>query len=289
MTSPRRSTHGTSAQMHHNYEMDDDDFEFEEDLEDIRIDVPHERFEEQHKGGRGASSNPRVNRYLNRLDSENGSAQEEGQRSIASASQRSQLSAQERAALDQQLIRSASQQHQYRQQQQQSRSSSQQAPVPRSRFSAAPPVDMYDEKAENDRIRRQQMICAFGLIVVLILGVALGVGLALGLRNNNNAGGEEVDSQNTNDPFQPRPTPAPTPRPTFSDMTVLSAPRSDIYDACDLLSVLQGGTENRCRSLCDIAVRCCNEDTPRFCKDDNRDMCDEYFGPCVALEVLGDR
>jgi hypothetical protein len=286
MTSPRRSTHGTSAQMHRNYEMDED-FEFEEELEDIRIDVPPERFEEQPTG---TSSNPRVNRYLNRLDSDSGSAQE-GQRSITSESQRSQLSAQERAALDQQLIRSASQQHQYHQQQeQQSRSSSQQhAPVPRSRFSAAPPVDMYDEKAENDRIRRQQMICAFGLIVVLILGVALGVGLALGLRNNNNAGGDEVDSQNTNDPFQPRPTPAPTPRPTFSDMTVLSAPRSDVYDACDLLSVLQGGTENRCRSLCDIAVRCCNEDTPRFCKEDNRDMCDEYFGPCVALEVLGDR
>lgn len=288
MTSPRRSTHGTSAQMHRNYEMDDDDFEFEEDLEDIRIDVPPERFEEQQPTGTGTSSNPRVNRYLNRLDSENGSAQE-GQRSIASASQRSQLSAQERAALDQQLIRSASQRHQYHQQQeQQPRSSPQNAPVPRSRFSAAPPVDMYDEKAENDRTRRQQMICAFGLIVVLILGVALGVGLALGLRNNN-SGGDEVDSQNTNDPFQPRPTPAPTPRPTFSDMTVLSAPRSDIYDACDLLSVLQGGTENRCRSLCDIAVRCCNEDTPRFCKDDNRDMCDEYFGPCIALEVLGDR
>ena len=274
--------------MHRNYDVDDDDdLEFEEDLEDIRIDVPQERFEEQPRTG--TSSNPRVNRYLNRLDSDNGSAQE-GQRSIASASQRSQLSAQERAALDQQLIRSASQQHQYQQQQeQQSGSSSQQhAPVPRSRFSTAPPVDMYDEKAENDRIRRQQMICAFGLIVVLILGVALGVGLALGLRNSN-SGGDEVDSQNTDDPFQPRPTPAPTPRPTFSDVTVLSAPRSDIYDACDLLSVLQGGTENRCRSLCDIAVRCCNEDTPRFCKDDNRDICDEYFGPCVALEVLGDR
>ena len=260
MTSPRRSTHGSSAQIHRNYDVDDDDF----DMEDICID----------------------NRYLNRLDSENSSTQEGQRSSNASASQRSQLSAQERAALDQQLIRSASQQHQ---EEQQSRSSSQQhAPVPRSRFSAAPPVDMYDEKAENDRIRRQQMICAFGLIVVLILGVALGVGLALGLRNSN-SGGDEVDSQNTDDPFQPRPTPAPTRRPTFSDMTVLSAPRSDIYDACDLLSVLQGGTENRCRSLCDIAVRCCNEDTPRFCKDDNRDMCDEYFGPCVALEVLGDR
>ena len=290
MTSPRRSTHGSSAQIQRNYDVDDDDF----DMEDIiHIDVPPERFEEQPTG---TSSNPRVNRYLNRLDSENGSTQEGHRSSNASASQRSQLSAQERAALDQQLIRSASQQHQYQQQQQQqqqqdqqSRSSSQQhAPVPRSRFSTAPPVDMYDEKAENDRIRRQQMICAFGLIVVLILGVAIGVGLALGLRNSN-SGGDEVDSQNTDDPFQPRPTPAPTPRPTFSDVTVLSAPRSDIYDACDLLSVLQGGTENRCRSLCDIAVRCCNEDTPRFCKDDNRDMCDEYFGPCVALEVLGDR
>lgn len=276
MTSPRRSTHGSSAQIQRNYDVDDDDF----DMEDIC--VPPERFEEQPTG---TSSNPRVNRYLNRLDSENSSTQEGRRSSNASASQRSQLSAQERAALDQQLIRSASQQHQ---EEQQSRSSSRQDPVPRSRFSAAPPVDMYDEKAENDRIRRQQMICAFGLIVVLILGVALGVGLALGLRNSN-SGGDEVDSQNTNDPFQPRPTPAPTPRPPFSDMTVLSAPRSDLYDACDLLSVLQGGTENRCRSLCDIAVRCCNEDTPRFCKDDNRDMCDEYFGPCVALEVLGDR
>ena len=272
MTSPRRSTHGSSAQIHRNYDVDDDDF----DMED-----PPERFEEQPTG---TSSNPRVNRYLNRLDSENSSTQEGRRSSNASASQRSQLSAQERAALDQQLIRSASQQ----QREEQSMSSSRQDPVPRSRFSTAPPVDMYDEKAENDRIRRQQMICAFGLIVVLILGVALGVGLALGLRNSN-SGGDEVDSQDTNDPFQPRPTPAPTPRPTFSDMTVLSAPRSDLYDACDLLSVLQGGTENRCRSLCDIAVRCCNEDTPRFCKDDNRDMCDEYFGPCVALEVLGDR
>uniref|UniRef100_A0A7S0ADU5 Uncharacterized protein n=1 Tax=Minutocellus polymorphus TaxID=265543 RepID=A0A7S0ADU5_9STRA len=285
MTSPRRSTHGNGAPMHRTYEMDDD-FDFEEDLEDVRIDVNDNGFApaEEHRNDNGASSNPRVNRYLHRLDSDNGSAQE-GQRSVTSTSQRSQLSAQERAALDQQLIRSASQQHQH---QQQMRPSSQHSDVPRSQFSTAPPVDMYDEKAENDRKRRQQLICAFGLIVVLILGIALGVGLALGLRNNN-SGGDEVDSQSTNDPFEPRPTPAPTPRPTFSGMTVLSAPRSDLYDACDLLSVLQEGTENRCRSLCDMAVRCCNEDTPRFCKDDNRVMCEEYFGPCVALEVLGDR
>jgi hypothetical protein len=265
MTSPRRSTH-TSAQMNRKYEVDDDDDDDDFDFEDIRID--------------GASRNSRVNVHLDRVDSDNGSAQE-GQRSVASASQQSHLSAQERAALDQQLIRGASQPHL---QQHQTTSAPQ---VPRSRFSKAPPVDRYDEKAENDRIRRHQMMmCAFGLIVVLILAAALGVGLALGLRNSNS--GDEVDSQSTNDPFQPSLTPAPTPRPMFSGMIVLSAPRSDVYDACDLLSVLQGGTESTCRSLCDIAVRCCNEDTPRFCKEDNRDMCDEYFGPCVALEVLGD-
>ena len=118
--------------MQRNYDVDDD-FDLEEDLDDVRIDVNDDRFaapDEEHQDDNGgeSSNNPRVNSYLNRLDSVDGSSRE-GYQSNTSASQRSQPSAQERAALDQQLIRSARQQHQ----------DQQRSDVSLSRFAAPPP------------------------------------------------------------------------------------------------------------------------------------------------------
>lgn len=122
MTSPRRSTHGSSAPMQRNCDVDDD-FDLEQDLDDVRIDVNDDRFaapDEEHQDDNDgeSSNNPRVDE-----------SSREGYQSNTSASQRSQLSAQERAALDQQLIHSARQQHQ----------DQQRSDVSLSRFAAAPP------------------------------------------------------------------------------------------------------------------------------------------------------
>lgn len=146
-----------------------------------------------------------------------------------------------------------------------------------SRFAIIPPDNIEDEKHKAEKKNQNRLIIL--IVIILLILIATGVGLALGLKDRNVG---VTDSQMPTT----YPTRSPTLRPpSFSNTVRLPFPRSSIFEACDLLNILQGGTADRCRSLCAIAVECCKED--RRCRQDNRDRCDEYFGPCVALEMLG--
>lgn len=138
----------------------------------------------------------------------------------------------------------------------------------------------YNENRKDAKSRRSAILLTLIAITLLILAIAIGVGISIRLKEKH----EIYTNSQIPTTF---PTRSPTLRPpSFSNTVRLPFPRSSIYDACDLLNVLQEGTAERCRSLCAIAVECCIED--RRCRQNNKNRCEEYFGPCVALEMLGD-